>query len=296
MKLAFAGTAALAGDVLAGLAAGPHEIVCVVTTPDKPRGRHGTAQPSPVKEEAVRLRLPLLQPERPDEAGALAELLAFAPEVLVVCAYGRIIRRALLHALPVLVVHPSAVPRWRGAAPVVRALMAGEREIGVATLLMTEGVDEGPVGDLRPLSIPADADAGQAYALIAPVAVDSLLSTLAGMADGSIVWRPQTGEATYAAKIEEADRQIDWSRPARQIADQVRALSPQVGAVAELGGKRVLVWRAVALTEAPAERKERLFVPAAEGVVEILEIQPEGRRRMTAAEYLRCAGRALAQP
>ena len=296
MRLAFAGTAALAGAVLAGFEAGPHEIVCVVTTPDKPRGRSGTPQPSPAKVEAQRFGLPVLQPERPDEEGALAEILAQRPDVMVVCAYGRIIRKPLLEALPVIVVHPSAVPRWRGAAPVVRALMAGEREIGVATLLMTEGVDEGPVGDLRMVAIPADADAGQAYALVAPVAVEGVLATLGAMADGSVQWRPQTGEATYAAKLEEGDRRIDWDRPAAEIVDQVRALSPQIGAVAVLGGKRVLVWRAKALPEMPAERKERLFVAAGEGVVEILGIQPEGRRRMTAAEYLRGAGRALAQP
>jgi methionyl-tRNA formyltransferase len=295
MRLAFAGTAPLAADVLAGLVRGPHAVVCVITTPDKPRGRHGTPQPSAAKVAAETLGPPVLQPDRPDDESAVTTLMKYQPDVLVVCAYGRIIRRPLLETLPVIVVHPSAVPRWRGAAPVVRALMAGETEIGVATLLMTEGVDEGPVGDLRSVTVPPEADAGRAYELIAPVAVESVLATLAAMADGSIAWREQEGEATYAVKVEPGEREIDWRRPAREIVDQVRALAPHIGAVAELGGKRVLVWRARAATELPAARKDQLFVPAGQNFVELLEVQPEGKRRMTAGEFLHGAGRALAQ-
>jgi methionyl-tRNA formyltransferase len=296
MRVAFAGTAPLAAAVLGGLASGPCRVVCVITTPDKPRGRHGTPQPSPTKVAAEELGLPVLQPERPDDEAALAALMGFTPEVLVVCAYGRIIRAPLLRALPVIVVHPSAVPCWRGAAPVVRALMAGETELGVATLRMTEGVDEGPVGDLRWVHVPPEADAGRAYELLAPAAAASVQATLHAMADGTIVWREQEGEPTYATKIEAGDREIDWRWPARAIVDQVRALSPHVGAVTVLDGKRVLVWRARAAAELPAERKGRLFMPAAEGFVELLEVQPEGRRRMTAGEFLRGIGRALAQP
>ena len=296
MRLAYAGTTSLAVGVLAGLAAGSHEIVGVLTTPDKPRGRHGGLQPSPVKVAALEMGLPVQQPDRPDAPAAVGDLLALSPDVLVVCAYGRILRAPLLEALPVLVVHPSAVPRWRGAAPVVRALMAGERRIGVATLRMTEGVDEGPVGDLRWLDLPDAADAGEAYELIAPLAAQSVLATLTAMADGSIVWRSQEGEPSYASKVTEADRQVDWQRSPAEIVNQIRALSPQIGAVTELGGKRLLLWRAVAATELPVGKKERLFVAAKGGFVEIIELQPEGKRRMTAGEYLRGAGRDLARP
>ncbi len=296
MRLAYAGTAPLAVGVLAGLVAGPHEVVSVVTTPDKPRGRHGAPQPSPVKLAALELGLPVQQPDRPDDPAAVADLLALSPDVLVVCAYGRIIRAPLLAALPVLVVHPSAVPRWRGAAPVVRALMAGERRIGIATLRMTEGVDEGPVGDLRWLDVPDTADAGDVYELIAPLAAQSVLATLAALADGSIVWRPQEGEPSYAPKVAEADRSVDWRRSPAEIVNQIRALSPQIGAVTELGGKRLLLWRAASSQELPAGQKERLFVAAGDSFVEILELQPEGKRRMTAGEYLRGAGRGLARP
>ncbi|MGO8683028.1 MAG: methionyl-tRNA formyltransferase [Thermoleophilia bacterium] len=294
MRLAFAGTAPLAATVLAGLVASSHQVVCVITTPDKPRGRHGTPQPSPVKVAARELGLPVQQPERPGERGALADLLAQSPDILVACAYGRIVGAPLLAALPVIVVHPSSVPHWRGAAPVVRALMAGEKRIGVATLRMVAAVDAGPVGDLRWLDVPVDADAGAVYEQIAPLAVESMLATLAAVEDGSIVWRPQIGEPTYAAKVVEADRRIDWQRPASAIVNQIRALSPQIGAVTELGGRRLLVWRAAAATQLPEQQKQRLFVAAGTGFVEILDLQPAGGRRMAAAEYLRGTGRSLA--
>ena len=122
--------------------------------------------------------------------------------------------------------------------------MAGETRLGVATLEMTAGVDEGPVADERVVEVPRDADAGRAYELLAAAGADSLLATLSAMADGSVVFTPQPGDADYAAKITEADRVIDWQRPAEAIADQVRALSPDVGAHTELGGRRLVVWRA----------------------------------------------------
>ena len=166
----------------------------------------------------------------------MADLLAFAPQVLVVCAYGQILRQNLLDAVMTIVVHPSLVPRWRGAAPVERALMAGETELGVTILKMTAGVDEGPIGAARRVSVPADADAGRAYELLAPPAVDGVLATLAAIADGSVAWREQAGAPTFAAKIGPDDRRIEWSRSAKAITDQIRALAPHIGAVTELLG------------------------------------------------------------
>jgi len=324
LRIAYAGTAALGALVLDGLLArGSPSVAVVVTRPDRPRGRHGSPQPSPVKESARRAGIPVLQPER--LAGdALDELLAFKPGVLVVCAFGEIIRPALLDRLPALVVHPSAVPRWRGAAPVARALMAGETRLGVATLRMTAGVDEGPVGDLRWVDVPDDADAGRAYELIAPVAAESVLAVLRGLAAGTAVWHDQQGEATYAEKIGPGDRVIDWSRPAQEIVNQVRALSPAIGARASLRGRDLILWKArvpesgaapaVVDTGEPANggadgaaRRdrgpeagaaevvgERLVVQACDGPVEIVELQAPGGRRMTAGAYLHGAGRWLA--
>jgi methionyl-tRNA formyltransferase len=265
-----------------------------VTTPDRPRGRHGTPQPSSLKETALAAGLVVLQPDRLDEALG-DELRSRGAEAIVVCAYGRIIPTAVLERTETLVVHPSLLPRWRGAAPVQRALMAGETELGVATLRMTPGVDEGPIGDLRLVHVPREADAGQAYEALAQPAAEGLMAVLDGLAQGGLEWRPQEGEPTYAAKIGDADRPIDWRRPAREIADQVRALSPQVGAVAELGGRRALIWRARALDEPPSQAdRDRLVVATGEGWLEILELQEAGKRRIAAQEYLRGAGRRLA--
>jgi methionyl-tRNA formyltransferase len=295
MRTAFAGTAPFAELVLAGLARAGRTPVVLVTNPDRPRGRHGTPQAPRIKAMAEELGVPVLQPERLSDPASLASLRDHRPEVLVVCAYGQIVTQDVLDAVETIVVHPSLVPRWRGAAPVERALMAGETELGVCTLRMTAGVDEGPVGDVRRVHVPRDADAGRAYELLAPAAVAGVLRTLERMADGTVEWAPQSGEPTHAAKIVAGDRLIDWKRPAAVIADQVRALSPYIGAVTELLGKRALIWRAAAGSgPLPAAGVERLTMPAGDGWVEVLELQQEGRRRTSAAEFLRGAGRALA--
>jgi methionyl-tRNA formyltransferase len=297
LRIAWAGTARFAVLVLSKVAASRHEIVVCLTTPDRPRGRHGAPQPSVLKEAARELGVPVVQPDDLRAPEARADLLAFTPDVLVACAYGRIVPPELFTALPSLVVHPSLVPHWRGAAPVVRALMAGETRLGVATIAMAAGIDEGPIADEREVTVPRDADAGAAYELLAGPAADSLLATLAAMADGSLAYTPQQGEADYAAKINEADRVVDWRRPATEIADQVRALSPEVGAHTELGGRRVLLWKAAPLAALPdgGRALDRLIVPTGRGHLEILELQEAGRRRMTAHDYLRGAGRRLAQ-
>jgi len=297
MRVAFAGTAPFAERVLAGILGSRHAPVVVVTNPDRPRGRHGTPQAPAIKVAAEQAGLPVLQPARIGDAEAVEALLRHTPDVFVACAYGQIVGPAVLEALPCIVVHPSPVPRWRGAAPVERALMAGETELGVATLRMTAGVDEGPVADERRVVVPADADAGEAYALLAPAAVASLLATLDAMEDGSVRWRDQIGEPTYAAKITAADRVIDWTRPAKEIADQVRALSPHIGAVTDLLGKRTIIWRARAREgPPPPARPDVLAIATGDGWLEVLELQQEGRRRMAAAEFLRGAGRALTCP
>jgi len=295
--VAFAGTAPFAELVLEGLLDSRHAPVVLVTNPDRPRGRHGTPQPPGIKTWAQAAGLPVLQPHRVAEAGALADLLAHRPDVLVACAYGQIVGEAVLNALPCVVVHPSSVPRWRGAAPVERALMAGETRLGVATLRMTAGVDEGPVADERVVEVPRAADAGEAYRLLAPPAVASLVTTLDAMDAGTVCWREQTGDVSYAEKITAADRLIDWSRPAAEIADQVRALSPHIGAVTVLLDRRTTVWRArPGQDPLPAADGERLVIAAGNGWLEVLELQQEGRRRMPAGVFLRGAGRALAGP
>jgi methionyl-tRNA formyltransferase len=297
VRIAWAGTARFSVLVLSRLAGSSHPVAVCLTTLDRPRGRHGSPQPSPVKEHATDAGLPVLQPDDLRAPGVLDDLRAFAPDVLVACAYGRVVPPALFEALPSFVVHPSLVPHLRGAAPVVRALMAGETELGVTILRMSAGVDEGPVAARRDVVVPRDCDAGEAYELLAGPSAEALVATLDAQAAGTLVCEPQRGPADYAGKLTEADRAIDWRRPAAAIADQVRALSPDVGAVAELGGRRLLVWRSRALGAMPAgdEARDRLVVPCGEGVLELDELQEAGRRRMSAAEYLRGAGRRLVQ-
>lgn len=293
---AFAGTAPFAELVLSGLLGSRHEPVVLITNPDRPRGRHGTPAPPAIKLMAAEAGLPVLQPERLSSPEGVAALLSHRPGALVVCAYGQILRREVLDAVPAIVVHPSLVPHWRGAAPVERALMAGETELGLTVLRMGEGVDDGPVGEARTVHVPREADAGEAYAALAAPAVEAVLATLDRLESGGVDWRPQTGEVTYAAKIGPADRTIDWRRPARAIADQVRALSPHIGAVTELLGRRTTIWKAAAGAGPLPAAGERLVIPAGEGWLEVLELQQEGRRRIGAAEFLRGAGRALAAP
>jgi methionyl-tRNA formyltransferase len=294
MRFAFAGTAPFAELVLTGLVASGHTPVVLVTNPDRPRGRHGTPQAPPIKAIAAGLGVPVLQPDRLSDPVSLQQLLDHSPDAFVVCAYGQIVRQEVLDAVDSIVVHPSLVPHWRGAAPVERALMAGETELGVCTLRMTAGVDEGPIGDSRTVRVPREADAGRAYELLAPAAVAGVIATLEAMAAGTIEWRAQEGDVTYAAKIGPADKEIDWSRPAAQIADQVRALSPHIGAVTELAGRRTRIWKAASGDgPIPATGPDRLVVAAGDGWVDVLELQQEGRTRVTAGEFLRGAGRGL---
>ena len=175
--------------------------------------------------------------------------------------------------------------------------MAGETELGVTILKMTAGVDEGPVGDARLVHVPADADAGRAYELLAPAAVDGVLATLDGMAAGTVRVARAGGRAHLRRQDRAAGQAHRLDAPGAAIVDQVRALAPAIGAVTDLLGKRTLIWRAAAGSgPLPAASRERLALPAGDGWVDVLELQQEGRGRMTVAEFLRGAGRALAGP
>jgi methionyl-tRNA formyltransferase len=293
MRLAYAGTAPFGALVLRELLVRRARVVVVLTRPDKPRGRHGTPQASAVKELALERGLPVVQPGRLD-MDVVGRLKEHGADLLAVCAHGQIMPAVVLDAMPTLVVHPSAVPRWRGATPVERALMAGETELAVATLRMTPGLDEGPIGDLRRVHVPREADAGETYEALAAPAAESLLATVAAIEDGSVRWRPQEGEASYAAKLERDERTIDWTRPAEEIIDKVRALSPAIGARTELHGHELVIWRARALAATPdVPAPDRLVLPAGRGWVEVLELQAPGGRRLPTAAFLRGAGRWL---
>jgi methionyl-tRNA formyltransferase len=259
-RLGVAATAPFGAEVLERLAP-RHEIAYLLTRPDRPRGRGRRVAPPPAKVVAERLGIPVRQPERLDGD--------FDPEVdtVIVVAYGLLVPRSALERARWLNVHPSLVPRWRGAAPVERALMAGDEETGVSIIDLVEELDAGPVAAQRAFPVGRDDDAGAVFAQAAELA-PGLID--AGLANRRPVPQPDEG-VTYADKIGPADRELDWSRPPEELHNRIRALSPHIGARGVVEGGPVIVWRS------------RL----ADGRLELLEVQPEGRRRMTYNEFLR---------
>src|SRR4051794_1652114 len=266
MRLAVAATAPLGADVLERLAA-EHDVAYVLPRPDRPRGRGRKLAPPPAKEAAERLGIEVRQPERLD---------AFEPDVgsVVVAAYGALIPEALLDRTLWLNVHPSLLPRWRGAAPVERAIMAGDAESGVTIHRTTAELDAGPIAAQQAFPIGPDDDAGSVYARAGALAAELLEAVLEAPE-----FHPQPDDgATYAERLTAADRELDWDRPAADLVNQIRALSPHIGARGVVDGRTLTVWRAV-----PASSESKLTA----GRLELLEVQPEGKRRMTGEEYLR---------
>ena len=258
-RIGVAATAPFGADVLDRLAA-RHEIAFVLTRPDSRRGRGRATAPPPAKLVAERLGVPVLQPERLDGS---VELPA---ETIVVVAYGLLVPSALLDRHVWLNLHSSLQPRWRGAAPVERAIMAGDRETGVTIIRLVEELDAGPIGAQEAFPIGPEDDAGTVYERAAVLA-----SRLLDPLPGEFVEQPAAG-ATYADKITAADRQLDLSRPADELVRRVRALSPHIGARAVLHGRPVTVWRA-------GVAEDGSFAP--------LEVQPEDGRRMEYSAWLR---------
>jgi methionyl-tRNA formyltransferase len=262
-RIAVAATAPFGADVLERLAA-RHEISSVLTRPDSPAGRGRKTAPPPAKKTAERIGIPVLQPEWLEPGLDLG-----APTVVVV-AYGLIVPEALLGVRLWLNVHTSLLPRWRGAAPVERAIMAGDTETGVTIIELVEELDAGPIAAQEAFAIGSEDDAGAIYAKAAPVAA-RLLDVV--LADPDPASHSQSEEgATYAAKITPADRILDLARPAEDLVNVVRALSPHIGARAELNGRGVTVWRARV---------------GEDGSFEPLEVQPDGGRRMEYDAWLR---------
>ena len=258
-RIAVAATAPFGADVLERLAV-EHDVVQLLTRPDKPRGRGRRVAAPPAKEVAERLGIPVAQPARLDESVELAA------DTVVVCAYGLLIPNVLLDRALWLNVHPSLLPRWRGAAPVERALMAGDEETGVTIHRTVEALDAGPVAAERRFPIGPEDDAGTVYARSAEVAAELLRDVLA---QDEPRFEPQPeGGVTYAEKIGPEDRELDPDAPAQELVNRVRALSPHIGA--RLG--ELIVWRARV---------------GEDGSFEPVEVQPAGGKRMAYDAYLR---------
>ena len=258
MRISVAATAPFGADVLERLAA-RHEVVALLTRPDSQAGRGRKLAASPAKQVAERLGIPVLQPQRPT-----AEL-ELPGEAVVVAAYGLLIPESLLERGLWLNVHPSLLPRWRGAAPVERALMAGDASTGVTIHETVKELDAGPIAGRREFLLTPDDDAGTVYARSAELAAELLDEVLPDP-----VFTPQQGEPTYAAKIAPEDRELDLTRPEESL-NRIRALSPHIGARGELHGRRVTIWK--------ARLEDGELVP--------LEVQPEGGKRMEYDAFLR---------
>jgi methionyl-tRNA formyltransferase len=260
VQLAVAATAPLGADVLERLAE-KHDIAYLLTRPDRPRGRGRRLAAPPAKETAERLGLEVRQPERLDDA--------FDPEVdtVVAAAYGILIPEPVLDRALWLNVHPSLLPRWRGAAPIERALMAGDPETGVSIIKLVPELDAGPIAAQRGFPLGAEDDFGTVSARAGELGAELLERVLP---DPELT--PQTEEGvTYAAKIAPEDRLLDWSRPPEELLNRIRALSPHIGARGELHGRQVTIWR--------ARIEDGKLVP--------VDVQAEGRRRMSYDEFLR---------
>jgi len=282
VRIAFFGTSAFAAGALERLAREDGiEIVVVVSQPGRPAGRGRRTATPPAVTAAAELGLAVVQEERASHAPPDVDAGA-------VVAFGQILKPPLLGAYPLFNLHPSLLPRWRGAAPIERALMAGDRETAAAVIELVAELDAGPVHGLERFPIAPGDDAGT----VAERALDLGVPLLAAALRGHTSGRAQEGEPTYAHRIEAADRRVDWSRPAMRIADQVRALSPHIGARAQLDDLPVTLWRAAAVAgDGPAGTvgagREALRIATGEGALEVHELQPAGKRRMTAAEFLR---------
>ena len=302
MRIVFAGTPGFAVPALDAVVAAGHQVAAALTQPDRPSGRGLAAAASPVKQAAARLGIPVLQPASLKTAEVQAELRALAPDALVVAAYGLILPQAVLDLprLGAINIHASLLPRWRGAAPIHRALLAGDRETGIAIMRMEAGLDTGPVFLREAMPILPDDTAGTLHDRLAALGARLVVEALDGLARGTLTATPQPVEGvTYAAKLEKDEARIDWRRPAAEIERQVRAFNPFPGAAARVRGTEVKIWRA-ATADGAGEPGAVIEVGptgivvagGGGGALRLEELQRAGGKRLPARDFLR--GFALA--
>ena len=293
MRTVYLGTSEFAAAVLRRLADSGHRPLLVATPPDRPKGRGRHSGPPPAAIAATELQIELLQIENVNEQGALERIRAVRPEAIAVCAFGQLIREPLLSEWPLLNVHPSLLPRWRGAAPIERAIMAGDARTGVSLMRLTAGLDAGPVALREEIAIGSEDDFASLSGKLSALGGELLVEALDRAEAGNLVLTEQpTDGITYAEKVDPAERRLDPARPARELERQVRALAPVIGAYLERDGERLGVNAARATSDdvAPAElaaRDGRLLLGTDDGALELLEVTPPGRRAMDVAAYLR---------
>ena len=292
MRVIFMGTPDFSVPALDAIHAA-HDIVCVYTQPPRPAGRGKQPRPTPVHARAEALGLEVRHPPSLRDAAAQADFAALKADVAVVVAYGLILPQAVLAAprMGCLNIHASLLPRWRGAAPIQRAILAGDSETGICIMQMEAGLDTGPVLLRAKTPIAPTQTAQQLHDRLSQMGADLIVQALERLDDLVPVAQPEAG-VTYAAKIDKAEARVDWTQPAVQVARQIRALAPFPGAWCEtpLGRLKLLNARATDQTGEPGRVLEGLTVACGSGAVKVLEVQREGKRAMSASDLLRGAG------
>jgi len=298
VRLIFAGTPEFAATALLAIVDAGHDVMLVMTQPDRPAGRGMSLQLSPVKRLALERGIAVFQPSTLKDAAAQERIVATGAEVMVVAAYGLILPQAVLD-LPYLGcvnIHASLLPRWRGAAPIQRALLAGDSETGVCIMQMEAGLDSGPVLLREAVPIGAEDTAGSLHDRLAELAARLIVAALARL---PLAGQPQPEEGvTYAHKIGKGDALIDWSVSAAELDRQVRAFNPVPGAQASLGGEAVKVWRAAAVAgngeigRILRVDRDSIVVACGAGALVVAELQKAGGRRLPVRQFL--AGNPLA--
>ena len=294
MRLIFAGTPEFAACALAALLHAGHEIALVLTQPDRPAGRGLKLVHSAVKALALNHGLDVYQPVNLKAEETRTRLHALGADAMVVAAYGLILPEAVL-AIPrlgAINIHASLLPRWRGAAPIQRAILAGDARTGISIMQMDRGLDTGPILGVESVAIAAEDDSSSLHDKLAQTGARLILTVLAQLARGELVAQAQAADATYAAKITKAEAEIDWGEPAQIIERKIRAFNPQPGASSTIRGVTLKIWRAVVSTQegAPGAILEAgtkgIVVACGAGALCVHELQRAGGRKLTAAQFL----------
>lgn len=298
LRILFMGTPAFAVPVLSALIGQGHDVAAVYTREPAPGGRRGLEPvKSPVHQQAENFGLPVLTPKSLRNAEAQAQLAAFEADCAVVVAYGMILPQVVLDSLKLgcLNLHASLLPRWRGAAPIQRAIMAGDHHSGVMVMRMEAGLDTGPVGMVERVEIPPDMDAGQLHDALMPLGADLMVRALAALERGSLHFTPQAEEGvTYAAKITKEECRVDFTKPAQDVLNQIRGLAPFPGAYCEIpdakGAKRLKILEACMVErqgEPATTLDDALTLACSHGAIRLLRVQPAGKGAMRVEEFLR---------
>ena len=295
MRLIFMGTPDFAVPTLIEIVGRGHQVVAVYTRAPKPAGRGMDLQETPVAREARRFGIPVLTPKTLRTEAAAAEFRAHNADAAVVVAFGLILPVPILEAIPLgcFNVHASLLPRWRGAAPINRAVMAGDAESGVCVMKMAEGLDTGPVALREAIPIQPDMTAGELHDALAALGARMMPIALGALERGTLRLTPQPDDGvTYANKIDKGETRIDWAKPWKEVHDHCRGLSPFPGAWFELGGQRIKVLRSTRGEGSGAPGTvldDRLTIACGDGAVRLTEVQRAGKQPMKADEFLRGA-------